>query len=159
MDVEKLFEVYTSHTYHRLGCRTIDFHCFQLVHLQEFQRREFFPSTSICVNVNLKIVSQIYFFFQFDEIDCFSSCNFSLPWNQSTPMGYVGELCFSIWVGFGYFFANGAFLLLFISMCLHHQAFYGMFRHLVEKLKRPKKNRCDAQFLCDLVRFYISKRE
>lgn len=93
---------------------------------------------------------------------CFSLSKFSLPWNQTTLVGYAEELCFSIPVGFGYFFVNGVFSLLFISICQHHQAFYKMFKHSVVKSK-PKRpngtNQSDAKFFYDLIRFHTSVKE
>lgn len=100
--------------------------------------------------------SSIYFS-ENDENIC---CDFSLPWNQSTALGYVGELCHSLPIGTDFFSVIGTFLLLFISMSQHHQAFYNMFKHTVDKLKQPDgKVRCDAKFLRDLIRFYISVKK
>lgn len=84
---------------------------------------------------------------------------FSVPWNQSTPVGYVEEMCFSIPISFGYFFVSGTFSLLFISICVHHQAFYEMFKLSVNKLKRSNVRRCDAKFLRDSIRFHILVKE
>lgn len=81
----------------------------------------------------------------------------SLPWNQTTLVGYFGELGFQLPVGFGFFFYSGVFLLLFISICQHHVAFYKMFKHSMNQMKRPadENSRCAAKNLCDLIRFHI----
>lgn len=80
----------------------------------------------------------------------------SLPWDQTTAIGYIGEVCFQIMMGEGYLFSNGALLLLLISMCWHHQAFYKMFRHFVCEIDSKEKN---AKLkLCELVRFHILVR-
>lgn len=87
--------------------------------------------------------------------------NFSLPWDQTTAMGYIGELAFSMPIGLGYFSINGGFLLLFISICQHHQAFYKIFEQSVNKLTRSndENNRCDARVLCNVIRFHIKIKE
>lgn len=84
---------------------------------------------------------------------------FSLPWDQETPLGYFGEICISMICIEAYLLDNGALVLLFISMCLHHQAFYKMFQHSLLKLNRPDKNRNDKKHICNLIRFHISVKE
>lgn len=83
----------------------------------------------------------------------------SLPWDQETFLGYIGEMVVSMICMEGYLIDNGALLLLFISMCLHHQAFYRMFRNSLCKLNRPDKRRNDKEHLCNLIRFHISVKE
>lgn len=79
---------------------------------------------------------------------------FSLPWNQTTPAGYFAEMCVSILFSYVYLILTGIPLLLFISMCIHHQAFLEMFKHWI-----GKSVQCDAKLLCDLIRFHISAKE
>ncbi|XP_055308155.1 odorant receptor coreceptor-like [Sitodiplosis mosellana] len=43
-------------------------------------------------------------------------------------------------VGEGYFICNGALLILFISLCLHHRAFGRMFRRCVFELEDPNRD-------------------
>lgn len=90
------------------------------------------------------------------RVRVFFGAKFSLPWDQTTLVGYVKELGFLIATGFGFFSCYAAFLLLFISICQHHQAFYKMIKHSVNKLKRSDQNRCGPKFLRDLMRFHIS---
>lgn len=52
----------------------------------------------------------------------------SLPWNQQTPFGCFWEIVYHIVVGEVYLFLNGTFLLFFVSLCLHHRAFYERFQ-------------------------------
>lgn len=75
-------------------------------------------------------------------------------------MGYVAELAFTVPAAIGYPIVNGAFLLLFISICQHHQAFYKMIKYSMRKLNQPEENiECDAKFLCDLMRFHTSVKK
>lgn len=74
----------------------------------------------------------------------------SLPWNQTTYLGYFAELILLIPLAYGYMIINGTFLLLFISICMHHQVFYKMFKHSTDGMKK-----CNRKFLCDSMRFHI----
>lgn len=78
-----------------------------------------------------------------------------LPWNQTTLHGYLGEAG-SITI-FGDVYASECFTLLmfFVSICLHHQAFYKMFKHWIDQRNRQERNNSDEVFLCDLIRFHI----
>lgn len=86
-----------------------------------------------------------------------SSFKLSLPWDQTTPVGYGSELILDLPIGFSCMVVNGVFLLLFVSICQHHQAFYKMFKYSINNSKRSDgANRCDAKFICDLIDFYNS---
>lgn len=82
-----------------------------------------------------------------------------LPWDQQIAYGYFWEICFSILASLHFLIANEAILIFFISMCLHHQAFYQIFQHSVGKLEYRDKNRNDLKYICELVRFFISVKE
>lgn len=75
--------------------------------------------------------------------------------------GYLAEIASSILLLFSYMIANGTILLLFISMCLHHRAFYKMMKHSIDKLNQKSNDeiRCDEKFLRDLIQFHISSKE
>lgn len=124
---------------------------------KNFEVENFFhPTPLVYVKIQLKIGSPIH-----HEIIYFSF-KYSLPWNQTTFMGYVGELALSIPAGFGYWFVNGTFLLLFISICTHHQAFCEMLGHSVEKLNRSdgdENSQCIAKSFRDFIRFHLSVKE
>lgn len=49
---------------------------------------------------------------------------------------------------------NAAILLPFVSICLHHQAFYKMFRHLLRKKVRSIEIQDDKEFLCEIINFH-----
>lgn len=71
-----------------------------------------------------------------------------------TYLGYFGEIV-AINLGCAaYVIASGAVLLLFISICFHHQAFFKIFEHSINASKR-----CDKKFLFNLIRFQITARE
>ncbi|XP_031621072.1 putative odorant receptor 83c [Contarinia nasturtii] len=59
-------------------------------------------------------------------------------------------------MGEAYLFVSLPLLTLFISMCLNHQAFYGMFQDLVTKLKRPDNISNRKELLFELIRFHAS---
>lgn len=100
----------------------------------------------------------IYFYNSFIHLKLFL-LYFSLPWDQSTLFGYVLEMFVVIYEGQTYMISNGVFLLFFISICCHHQAFYRMFKHSMTKLDHHDANRNDKRFLCDVIRFHASVRE
>lgn len=86
---------------------------------------------------------------------------YSLPWNQSTPYGYLAEANFIILTNQIYFVFNGALLLLFVSLCLQYQAFGEIFQYLMEKFeKNSKKTQFDdhRNILCDAMNFQSSVR-
>lgn len=64
----------------------------------------------------------------------------SLPWDQTTLLGYFMETIYSNLILQAYYFYNGAVLIPFISICTHHQAFAKVFRHLLQELERSDEN-------------------
>ncbi|XP_055296841.1 odorant receptor 22a-like [Sitodiplosis mosellana] len=91
-----------------------------------------------------------------DVTQLFRPFRFILPWDQSTLLGYFGEIIFIIISLEFYLVYNGVILLSFVSICLHHQAFNKMLRHSLRKLERPAENRNDREFLCKLIDFHNS---
>lgn len=83
---------------------------------------------------------------------------YSLPWNQDTLVGYIGEIAYCCFVGEAYILSNGVILLLFVSICLHHKAFYQMYENAVIKLTEFDKNQNIHEYnnICDLVRFHVT---
>lgn len=79
-----------------------------------------------------------------------------MPIDQTTLIGYVSEIVFCISFAGAYFIANGALLLLFVSICLHHAAFSKVVQHRIAKLSVRQKEQSDAELLRDLVRFHVS---
>lgn len=82
-----------------------------------------------------------------------------LPWNQQTQIGFFIEIVFTTCVGEIYLIVNGSFLLLFISICLHHQAFSKMFQYFVQKFTKDDEYQNHKDFLCHLFRFHVSVKE
>lgn len=82
-----------------------------------------------------------------------------LPWNQQTAYGYFWEICFSILASLHFLISNAAVLIFFISMCLHHRAFYQIFQQSVGKLEYCDKYRNDSKFICELVRYFVLVKE
>lgn len=91
-------------------------------------------------------------------IETFFCVLYSLPWNQNTPFGYVGESSFVIASAEAFCIGNGSTFLLFISICIHHHAFYKIYKYSINKCKN-NGNHCDEKLLCNLIRFHISIKE
>lgn len=79
-----------------------------------------------------------------------------MPWNQETKIGYFAEIIHSIVVTVYYFLCNGAFLLTFIGLCLHNQAFYQIFKYTLRHHNLDNRE-SDANFIRHLVSFHILK--
>lgn len=79
-----------------------------------------------------------------------------LPWNQNTLLGLCGEFGFGLLYGVTYCIVSWSFSLLFISICMHHMAFYEVFRYSIQKLNVPVKNRENAEFLRKIINFHRS---
>lgn len=84
-----------------------------------------------------------------------SPFSFSLPWNQKTPIGYTIEIIHTLITTQCYYSFNGLFLLLFITICLHHQAFYKISQHAIEIWEQPDNKINDKMFLRDLIQFHV----
>lgn len=85
--------------------------------------------------------------------------NNSTPWDQQSLLGYFGDVCFIELFSHMYLFVNGAFLLLFISLCVHHREFYEIVRYLALQLDHADTQRNDKKLLCQLIRFHASAKE
>lgn len=85
--------------------------------------------------------------------------NHSLPYNQTTPLGYFGDVVASIAIGQGYLITSGSIMILFISICLHHRTFFNMFQHFTRKLDQSNRNQSDHECLCHLIRFHLMVKE
>lgn len=83
---------------------------------------------------------------------------FSFPWNQQTPIGYIFELILDIASAEGYWIGCGSLLLLFISINLHHRAFFEMFRHLLRDLDQFDQHK-DQHLFHKLIQFHKSVKE
>lgn len=58
-----------------------------------------------------------------------------------------------------YLLVNGIVLALFISLCVHHEAFFDIFNHLVSECDYRDVNRRNESFLCNLVRFHVTIKQ
>lgn len=106
----------------------------------------------------VKRQSTIFYFHPFDNkfSSIYTKKKFSLPWNQTSLLGYFGELFLSFIIGGAYLSSNALFLLTFISMCLHHQAFLQIFRDLTLDLDHCNENRTDKKLLFKLIDFHYT---
>lgn len=83
----------------------------------------------------------------------------SLPWNQKTPIGYVGQNGLSCIICGVYFFINGAVLMLFVSLTWILQSFTKMYRLTVKKYNNPSQNRNNEAILHGLIDFQNMARQ
>lgn len=111
-------------------------------------------------------ICQLNEYFQFFRIESnvayalmlFKSFN-RFPWNQSTPIGYLGEVCCSIMPAESYLFINGVLLLLFISMCLLNRAFHDRFQYTLQMFDHSNNGQRSKTILCELIQFHNSIKE
>lgn len=88
------------------------------------------------------------------EFNKISFHSHSLPWDQTTPIGYCGEICFSI-LNIEVFWAVGAqVLLLFIFLCKNNFAFCAMFESFVNEFHKMKDMRKKHDAIRKLVNFH-----
>lgn len=83
----------------------------------------------------------------------------SLPWNQKTLLGYFFATCYIAICLQSSLIVNGAILLLFISICIYHHAFYNIFNETTIKLNICKKDQEVKQIFDDLIHFRILVQE
>lgn len=103
--------------------------------------------------------AKVFFFLLTLILISMNSCS-SLPWNQTTVLGYLGEIGFIMFSAKAFMITNGVLLMFFVSICRHYGAFYQIFKHSIGKLTHSdRNNRCDKAILCDLIRFHISIKE
>lgn len=82
-----------------------------------------------------------------------------LPWNSSTLNGYIAEVFYVISSAGFYNTGNGCSILLFISICLNHQAFYKIIQNATDTFDVENNNRNKAIFLCELIKFHVSVKK
>lgn len=83
-----------------------------------------------------------------------------MPWDQTTFLGYIGEINSIAYFGFTYMVEDCMILLFFVSICMHHQAFHEIFEHSINNHDANSNNSDDnQQFIFDLIRFHVSVKE
>lgn len=83
----------------------------------------------------------------------------SLPWDQSTPLGYWAEFFYSAASGAAYLIAFYSMSLLFIGIVLHFGAFNKIYKHWFSQFGASVKNHTDSQLLCKLIKFNIMAKK
>lgn len=83
----------------------------------------------------------------------------TFPWNQETLLGYILESIHDCIIVVLFFFINAPIVLLFISICVHCQAFCKMFRDTTRKIDRAHTNENRTKLICQLVRFHTIVKE
>lgn len=125
-----------------------------LVFERKFRYPVFISSIQIYVSeINKCKKKMIFFFLKIQWI--FVKCH-RWPWNQQTPLGYVGEIITCLLSGEAYLIPNGAFLLLFICISLNHRAFYKRFEYSLGKFDELDASRNGKVLIRDIIQFHIS---
>lgn len=83
----------------------------------------------------------------------------SFFWNQTTPLGYSVETFVGVSASAFYFFFDGLFLLLFISLCFQHQAFYEIFAYSMHKMDITNNQQQKKLLLSELVEFHVTVKK
>lgn len=83
----------------------------------------------------------------------------SMPWDQTTPIGFFFEWLFDLIGGEMYWLGCATLLLLFVSFSMHHHAFCVMFRHLSTKMNVSDNTRNEKFILLDLIHFHITVKK
>lgn len=99
---------------------------------------------------------------QSNHLRCVRICVYflrSLPWDQQNAIGYFCKMVFDFLVGETYLIVNGGVLLLFVSISMHHRAFYNIFEHSLRQLGDPNRSRNDVELLRHLINFHILVKE
>lgn len=78
-----------------------------------------------------------------------------MPWNQSTIIGYFGDVCFMLVIAELFMFVHGVVSLLFISICLHHRAFCAVYRQFIGAGAPDNMENDGHKFICRLIRFHV----
>lgn len=73
-------------------------------------------------------------------------------------MGYFAEIWFHIYY-FEAYYISGSILLLFIAICLHHQAFYKIFQNKLQKLNHSDERDNSKKLVFQVIRFHSSTNE
>lgn len=81
----------------------------------------------------------------------------SLPWNQHTMVGYSAEIGFDIITGEDYLLCGAVFMLLFLSMCEYHSAFYEIYGHSLLMYRNANANH--KQNLFQTIRCHVLAKE
>lgn len=83
----------------------------------------------------------------------------SLPWNQHTLTGYFAELFYSVVASFIFILVMAVLLLLFISVCGYHCAFYDMYHELLDRWDYSDQNANHQEHLANVIRFHVLIKE
>lgn len=68
------------------------------------------------------------------------------------------EIIFVAFYAASYFFANGSSLLFFVSICLHHEAFYKIFHKLTCRMDVIDGNQELEEHIFKTIRFHVSTK-
>lgn len=111
---------------------------------------------SVCLYhpIRLVWVCKIYFstvnaIFYEKKIYC------SLPWNQESFFGYVGEIFVDVIICGTFVILYGQFSLLFISLCIHFFTFNEMFASFVKEVDNSADEMNKTELIRKLIEFHI----
>lgn len=92
-----------------------------------------------------------------DVIKCFVRIyfQFSLPWNQESFIGYIGEILVDILLCCTFISVGGQFFLIFIALCVHFFTFNEMFASFVNELDRSTEDTKKTALIRKLIEFHV----
>lgn len=82
------------------------------------------------------------------------------PWNQATMLSYIVDiLIFHNIASVSYFTTSASLILLFVSICLHHSAFYKRLQYTLDESKTLKNHQNMDKIIRNVIEFHISVKE
>lgn len=82
-----------------------------------------------------------------------------LPWDATTEKGYFWEIILSTVYIETYYTVNGPVLLVFVSICLHNEAFQKMFASFVLKMDDLQDARKEKEYLAYIIQFHMTTKK
>lgn len=82
----------------------------------------------------------------------------SLPWDQTTLLGWTVETIISVLAGCAYLLINNTFMSFFVGICYYHRAFRAHIEELIEKIDYKNGQRKAKSILTETIQFHYSAR-
>lgn len=78
----------------------------------------------------------------------------SLPWDQTTPIGYFGEICFSLLNVEAFWVVGGQILLLFVFICRNNFVFTEMFQSYLKEFEQSESTQEKHEIIRKIIAFH-----
>lgn len=99
----------------------------------------------------LKIVTSSF-------VSVFLRCEFQFAM-ESAHKHWIFLICYDLVTAEVYVFSGAMFIILFVSLCYHHRAFFKIFQHSLHTFDRSDEARNDEILLFQLIRFHVTIKE